>query len=309
MRSSPTERLNRYDVVVVGGGPAGLTSALILGRCRRRVLVFDTGNQRNKASGAIHGFPTRDGERPQVFLATLRSELSAYGVRIIKKRIASVHKTGDGFLVNSSDGGEYRSAMVLLATGLSDELPPIPGIQKYYGKGVFHCPYCDGYEYSDKPWVVCAFSGKAAVEVCLRVKTWTSDIVLLASYARVLTQREESLLKRNGIKISWQKVRSVAGRNGHIRGLVMADGRQMACDAFMFSSPSLQQSGIALELGCTFNRQGQVRTNRLQQTCVPGLYAAGDMARDMELMVIAASEGAKAAVAMNATLNRMIRKA
>lgn len=296
-----------YDVIVAGGGPAGLTCALVLGRCGRSVAVFDTGTQRNKASSAIHGFPTRDGEKPAVFLSRLRRELAAYGIPVIEKRIVDAKAGPSGFIVSTAEGASFGCTLLLLSTGLSDHLPSIPGIEKYYGKGVFHCPYCDGYEHRGKPWAIIAPSGRAAVEVCMRMKTWTNDITLLAAYTRSPEKDGFNRLEDADIRISWSKVKRVEGTGRMLDRLVMEDNSIMKCAALFFSTPSRQQSDLARRLGCTFNRQGQVRTNRLQQTEVPGLYAAGDMARDMELMVIAAAEGAKAAVAMNTTLNRMSR--
>jgi thioredoxin reductase len=198
--------------------------------------------------------------------------------------------------------------LLLLATGLRDELPQINGAARYYGKGVFHCPYCDGWEHRDEPWLVWAGSAAAATEVCLRLLTWTRDVSLLTAYTGKLGNARIQLLKLNGVKLVPGKIKELHGKSGRLRSVEFEDGRRLPCAALFFSNHCAQQSELARQLGCDFNRKGQVRTNRLQQTRVAGLFAAGDMARDMELIVIAAAEGAKAAVAMNALLNRSSRR-
>lgn len=292
------------DTIIVGGGPAGLTCALVLGRCRRKVLLFDTGMQRNRMSEAMHAFPSRDGENPKVFLNAVKKELLHYGIRVQKKEVIKACRYGRNFEVTTAAGDVFYSRTLLLATGVKDELPPIRGIENYYGKGVFHCPYCDGYEHRDKTWVVCASRGKVAVELCLKLLTWTSDICLLTQYAKGLSLEEMKLLKRRGIKLIAQPAEEVCGSEGRLTEIRLQHGAVLPCSALIFSAPVKQQSTLAIQLGCLQKRTSKVDSNRLQQTRVEGLYVAGDMAKDMQLVVIAAAEGARAAVAINAKLNK-----
>ncbi len=297
-----------YDTIVVGGGPAGLSCALLLGRCLRSVLVFDTGLVRNRFSESMHAFPSRDGEHPQVFLNKIKSELRVYGIRVWKREIISARKTNEGFELKDGRKEKYYCKKLLLATGLVDVLPPLDGIEKYYGRGVFHCPYCDGWENRKKPWAVYAVSARPAVEVCLRLKTWTDDVTLLSAYTKGLKKTDQELLLRNGISLKPSPVAELQGKRGNLNAIRFENGDVMPCEALFFSTVPKQHSGLAEQLGCRRTRKGNVDFDKLQQTNVPGLFAAGDMARDMQLVLIAAAEGAKAAVVINAVLNKEQRK-
>jgi thioredoxin reductase len=294
------------DVIIVGGGPAGLSCAMVLGRSCRKVFVFDTGNPRNKNAHKMHGFLSRDGDDPAGFLAKARKELTQYNVTLIDKEVTRGEKAGGLFKITAS-GNVYFSKKVLLATGLRDHLPAIQNIEKFYGKSVFHCPYCDGWEFRDQPWLVFALGRKAAVEVSLRLRTWTSKITLLAAHTHALTKKEKERLKSNGIKISDQEAVELKGRDGYLEKVILKNGDEIPAKAMLFSVGQEQQSDLAKQLKCNCTPMGRITFNKLQQTNVEGLYVAGDMAWDMQLVIIAAAEGAKAAVAINTALNKETR--
>ena len=296
------------DVIIVGGGPAGLSCALILGRSARKVLLFDSGQQRNRRSLAMNGFISRDGEDPAVFLSIARKELSKYDVTIIRRKVVTARKLGSIFSVTTADGEEYFAKKLLLATGLRDKLPPLKNFMQFYGKSAFHCPYCDAWEFRDLPWVVYAAGRGGAVEVPLRLRTWTNDITVVGPGVRKLLKNDIAILRRNGIKIKTENAVALKGKDGKLETVILDDGSPVPARALFFSIGQEQQCDLAFMLNCECNAKGLITTNRLQQTNVPGLYVAGDTAWDMQLVIIAAAEGAKAGVAINSELNSLSRK-
>jgi thioredoxin reductase len=298
---------NSAEVIIVGGGPAGMSCALVLGRCGRKVLLFDTGNQRNKSSHSMHAFISRDGEDPVAFLRKTKGELKKYGIRSYQQEIISVERSPDGFHLRSAEGNFFFSKKLVLATGLADELPRIAGIEQFYGKSVFHCPYCDGWEARNKKWIVYAIKKQVAVEACLRFRDWTKDITLLSAGIPGFGKKEEEILTRNGIKCINKLPKKLIGKNGRLKKILFEQGEMIDADFLFFSTAPKQQSNLALQLGCDCTNTGAIHFNRKQQTNIPGLYAAGDVVRDMHLVIIAAAEGAKAAVAINTELNKELR--
>jgi thioredoxin reductase len=295
---------NSADVIIVGGGPAGLSCALVLGRCRRKVLIFDTGRPRNKESTAMHAFISRDGEHPAVFLHKVKEELKKnYKIRVIRRQVVKTDKVEHGFSVITANGDYFFCKKLVLATGLTDELPPIKNAGRYFGKSVFHCPYCDGWEFRDKAWLVYASKARAAVEVCLRLKDWTGNITLLAAHTKGLSTKDRAILKNNGISICDEPAMALTGKHGQLSGVKLRDGRLLPADALFFNTTRSQKSDLALQLGCISTKHGLVASYGMQHTNIHGLYVAGDLALDMQLVIIAAAEGAKAAVAINHELN------
>lgn len=252
----------------------------------------------------MHGFISRDGILPSDFLSHSRSDLEKYGVKVFHQKIVTARKSPHGFSVWSENGDEYQSKKLVLATGLNDVLPDIPGIEDYYGTSVFHCPYCDGWEFRDKPWAVYASRKKAAVELSLRFKTWTNDVTLLAHHLGDFRRKEISELAKCGIKVVTREIRNLSGANGFLDAIAFSDGSSIPVSALFFSNGQKQQSDLARQLNCKTSRRGLIKFDKYQQTNVQGLHVAGDMARDMQFVIVAAAEGAKAAVAINAELNK-----
>ena len=287
-------------MIIVGGGPAGLSAALMLGRCRRRVLVCDRGEPRNARSAALHGYLTRDGIAPAEFRASACDELEPYGVEFRSIGVKDARAERDGFSVALADGRRERSRFLLLATGVRDQLPEVPGVAECYGRSVFHCPYCDGWECRDKRLAVL---GRNAVPLALSLKTWSPHVVL-CSQGRQPDGAARRRLAANGIGVRRSPVVRLAHVDGHVTGIEFADGDTLPCDAVFFSTGQHPQDTLAERLGCVFNRKGTVNTGTLCDTNIPGVFVAGDASRDAQFVVVAAAEGIKAAVAINKALQR-----
>ncbi len=289
-----------FDVVVVGGGPAGLSAALMLGRCRRHVLVCDLGAPRNRWSHAMHGYLSRDGIAPLEFLEIGRRELNAYGIECRSVGVTNVCRRDDGFSVSLSDGGEERTRFVLIATGVVDDLPLVPGLEACYGRSVFHCPYCDGWEWRDRRFAALG-RATAAAKLALGLTGWTHDIVALTNGDR-LTVKERRRLEHHGITIRTAPVARLDHDDGRLRAIVLEDGMSIERDALFFATGQHPQCDIPMRLGCALNSRGTVKTGTLSETNVPGIFVAGDASRDAQFVIVAASEGMKAAVAINKAL-------
>jgi thioredoxin reductase len=289
------------DVVVVGGGPAGLSAALLLGRCRRRVVVCDGGRPRNAAASALHGYLTRDGLPPGELLQLGREELRPYGVEMRAVSVSDVVQGGDRFDVHLETGERLAARTVLFATGVRDHVPDIPGLDACYGITVHHCPYCDGWEVRDRPLAVIG-QGAAGAGLALSLKTWSDRVVLCTNGRARISQDHRSQLTAHGIAVAGGRIARVEHQGGHVHALIMERGEPVSCEAVFFSAGQTPQSDIPKRLGCDLTRAGTVKTDRLGQTCVPGLYVVGDASRDVQFAIVAAAEGAKAAVAINKLL-------
>ena len=290
-----------YDVLIVGGGPAGLSAALLLGRCRRRVLVCDSGTPRNAASRALHGYLTRDGVAPMELLRLGRDELGQYGIELRQAVVSGIAASADEFEVTLREGEPVRALAVLLATGIRDELPAVDGLDACYGITAHHCPYCDGWEHREKTIGVIG-RGAGAAGLALSLRTWSDRVVLCTNGPSKLTPVQREQLAAQHITLHERRLTRVEHDNGHVTALVMVDGESVPCDAIFFAGRQTQQCDLARSLGCEFTGKGTVKTDHLGKTCVPGVFVVGDASRDVQFVIVAAAEGAKAGVAINKAL-------
>ena len=292
-----------WDVVVVGAGPAGLSAALILGRCRRRVLVCDTGRPRNAAAQAIHGYLTRDGIPPLEFLACAREELGRYptvelrGIEVIGAACRSDHT----FDVTLADDSVVRSRKLLLATGVMDNLPTIDGFRELYGRSVFHCPYCDGWEVRDQPIAIYG-RGARGLGLALELTAWSGDLTLCTDGPSEIAPDDLARLARNGVTVRDDRVARLEGHDGALTHVVFQSGERLPRRALFFTTGQFQRSDLSARLGCEINEKGTVRTGKYEATHLEGLYVAGDASRAVQWVVVAAAEGAEAAFAINSDL-------
>jgi thioredoxin reductase len=295
----------RWDVVIVGGGPAGLSAGLLLGRACRRVLICDSGTPRSWASKAQHAFLTRDGTPPAKFRELARSELRRYpGVEYRRTTIQSARRDrSGGFSLRADDGARVACRKLLIATGVFDRLPPITGADTYFGAGVFQCPYCDGWEFRNQPVAIYG-KGRRGYEMARALTAWTRDIVLCTDGKSTLSRGQTDELLANGIPLREDRIACLEGRQGSLHALVFRNGARLPRRALFFDTPVSGQSRLAESLGCQFNRHGGVRSGRYEATSVPGVFVAGNIIKDVQLAIVAAAEGARAAFGINRTLTR-----
>lgn len=287
------------DALIVGGGPAGLSAALVLGRCRRRVLVCDGGGYRNAASPAVWGFLTRDGTSPERLRSLARAELERYPGVVVR----AVERLADGgFAALLATGERCRARLLLLATGVVDGLPPLEGIERFYGVSVHHCPYCDGWEERDKPIAIYGKGHDGAALAC-ELTGWTRDLALCTDGPAELAAHDRERLRRLDIPVREERIARLEGtHDGRLERIVFANGQTLPRAAIFFHMGQHHRADFARQLGCQFTPEGGVLTSEHESTCVPSVFVAGDASRREQYAIVAAGEGAPAAMAMNAAL-------
>jgi thioredoxin reductase len=290
-----------WDCIIVGGGPAGLSAALMLGRCRRRVLLCDAGEQRNRRSHALHGYLTRDGIAPGEFLRLARDELGRYGtVECRELEIVEATRGNGGFALTAADGTRLRTRKLLLATGMTDELPDLDGLDALYGTSVHHCPYCDAWEWRDHPLAVFG-RGEEASALALSLTFWSPD-VLLCTGGTELPGDAAARLEAARVRIREEPVTRLEGREGLLERIVFSKGAPAVRSALFVVTGQRQRSPLAERLGCRFTEKGTVDTGTCEVTNVPGLFVAGDASKEAQFVSVAAAEGTEAGMAINKAL-------
>jgi thioredoxin reductase len=286
------------DVAIIGGGAAGLSAALVLGRARRRVVVVDAGTPRNAPAAHMQGFLSRDGMSPADLLSAGRREVRRYGVEIVEDRV--VHARA-GFSLRLAGGGTVEARHVLLTTGATDELPAVAGARERWGRDLLHCPYCHGWEVRDQPLGVLA-NGAGSVDHAHLLRQWTDDVILF-THTYDLTDRERATLDVRGIAIVDGRVERLVVRDDRLHAVQLADGRTVA-RAALFIRPAVRghRSGPADVLGCELAAGGLVRVDGAGRTSVPGVWAAGNAANPRAQVITAAGEGSAVAIAINTEL-------
>lgn len=302
-----------YDCIVIGAGPAGLSAALFLARYRRRVLTFHNSSPRNLYSHGVHGFLGNDGIMPQELLTRGRDEVMKYGGLIVEGCVTKVERiTDDHFRVNTGDEGQenrdeqtFEARRILLATGLRDLTPDCPGFTDFYGVTVHHCPDCDGYEVSDKRVTVLSH-GQAGVGFTLKLLTWTDRLTLLTNGDEGdISEEHRAKLAHFNIPTTNQRIASLEGdaETKRIERVVFEDGETLECDALFFNLGTEMSGDLHERLGCKLDDEcGLVWVDDEQQTSVRGVYAAGDVTPHSQLAIVAAAEGAMAAIQIHKSL-------
>jgi thioredoxin reductase len=287
------------DVVVVGGGPAGLNAALNLGRGRRKVLLCDAGPPRNAAAVEVHGFVTRDGIPPGEFRRIAREQLRPYDVEVRDVRVLGIEREGSGFRVALEGGRGVVARRVLLATGMVDVLPDLPGYRELWGKALFQCPYCHGWELKERAWGVLATS-EALVDFGLVLTAWSRDMVVFTQGAVTVSAEKRLQLERAGVRLEERRIRRlVSGAGAHpLEAVELEDGTRLRRDV-LFARPPQRQVPMVERLGLAVDEQGYLRVSPQGETSIPGIYAAGDLTTPMQAAVMSAAAGALVGGALN----------
>ncbi|WP_437484197.1 NAD(P)/FAD-dependent oxidoreductase [Sorangium sp. So ce1014] len=300
--STSSADVRGYDVIIIGGGPAGLSAALILGRCRRRVLVCDSGRYRNHAAHAMHGFLSRDGIAPSELRRIGREQLQPYGVEIREAAVADVRREATRFEVTMEGGERLLCRKLLLATGLVDRLPDLPGLPAMYGKSAHHCPYCDGWEARDKAIGVYG-QGCTGLSLALNMKTWSDDVILFTDGPASLSRSDAARLARHGIGVREERIARLEGRDGMLERVVLEDGSFVERRSLFLKTKQEQGADLARKLRCKITEERGVETaDKHEETTCEGVFVAGDASKDVLLAIMAAAEGADAAFGVNCAL-------
>jgi thioredoxin reductase len=299
-----------YDVLIAGGGPAGLSAALLLGRSRRSALVCDGGEPRNAASPAAHSFLTQDGTPPLELRRIAREQLAPYAsVEVAESDILDVVPADGRFEATLGDGRRIAARKVILATGVRDELPAIDGLAELWGSDVFHCPYCHGWEVRDQPLAV--FPNGATPDILWHmvtlIRNWSRDIVLLTNGSDDLAPEDRQRLNALNVGVREEPIARLDHEAGRLTQIVFADGSALPRGGVFVRPVQRPRTELAIRLGCELNDDapnlpGLIRVDPIWQTTVPGVYAVGDVATPMQQVATAVSSGATAGAMANHAL-------
>ncbi|MCP2031101.1 thioredoxin reductase [Okibacterium sp. HSC-33S16] len=296
----------RYDALIVGGGAAGLSAALALGRARRSVVVLDGGEPRNAPASGVHNFLTRDGTPPAELMRLGRAEVEGYGGVVVNGEAVSAARTEDGFTVTTAAGETLSARRILFATGLVDELPDVPGVREHWGTSVLHCPYCHGWEVQDRAIAILA-TGPKAVHQALLFRQWSDRITLFSHTAPHPTDEEREQLAARGIDVVEGRVVSVESADGTLSGVRLDDGTEHPLDALVVAPTFTARTDLVAQLGVEvlphpMGVGSYIETDAMGATSVPGVYAAGNVTDLMAQVITSAADGLRAGAALNGDL-------
>jgi thioredoxin reductase len=287
-----------YDVVVVGGGAAGLSAALVLGRARRRIAVVDAGAPRNAPAAHMQGFLSRDGMPPSDFLAAGRAEVSSYGVQLLADEVLGIEP---GFVVRLAGGRVLTARRILVTTGVGDELPAIPGVRERWGRDLLHCPYCHGWEVRDEPLGVLGTAPGAVTHAQL-VRQWSEDVAFFV-HTYELTAMERAQLEARGIRVVEGEVARLVVVDDRLTGVALTDGQVIARTAVFIRPRNVPHAdGLLADLGCEDNEGGFVTVDATGRTSTSGVWAAGNVVDPRAQVIASAGAGNAAAIDINADL-------
>lgn len=293
------QKNNSFDVIIIGGSYAGLAAAMALGRALRKVLIIDAGDPCNKQTPQSHNFLTNDGKPPAVIASVARQQVNNYtSVQFMNGIARTVHRAANGFEVDITTGEKFSAAKIILATGIEDIMPAIPGFAACWGISVLHCPYCHGYEVRQQTTGILA-NGDTAFELASLINNWTSDLTVFTNGEVMLTAPQMEKLQMHQIKIVENRIHHIEHSKGYVDTIVFHDGTGVAVKALYARLPFVQHSNIAENLGCTLTPEGYITIDATYKTTVPGVFACGDNASRMRTVANAVAMGTTAGIMVN----------
>lgn len=292
-----------FDVAIIGGGPAGLNAALVLGRARKKVAVIDEGRPRNAVTREVHGFLTRDGISPSEFRRIAKEEISAYpSVSFVGDTAVSIVGTNGQFQIETEQGQTFASKKVLFTVGMKDRPLDIPGLAEVYGKSAFVCPYCDGWELRDQPLVIIT-KGAELMHFAPIISGWTNRFTVCTNGPDELTDAEREELRRNQVPLFDSPIRHIDSSHGIVQQVVLEDGTIVPCRGIFFKPELVTGSDLPRTIGCQITEAGEIVVDDFGKTNIPGVYSAGDATSRMHQAIAAASRGAVVSAMINNELN------
>lgn len=293
--------MDKFDCIVIGAGPAGLSAALTLGRARRKIALFDNGTNRNRVTQESHGFLTRDGIKPQEFKEIALKEIEAYpSVYISNETVIEINKDTEKnvFLVNTSNDNSYLTEKILLATGIQEEFP-LPQIRQYYGKSLFSCPYCDGWELRDKPLAIIAENDEHIIHMSKLVFNWSKDLIVFTN-GQQLSNNVRNEFEGKKIKIYTEVIKSLHGDDGNLERIELVSGENILRSGGFVVPSFYRPNKFAEQLNSQVNENGGIITDGAGRTTVNGVYIAGETEKlGPSALMIAAADGSRAAFSIN----------
>ncbi|CAN7547677.1 NAD(P)/FAD-dependent oxidoreductase [Paenibacillus sp. LjRoot153] len=292
----------KYDCLIIGGGPAGLNAALVLGRARKNVLLIDEGRPRNRVTQETHGFLSRDGIKPSEFRRIALEQIRVYPtVDHVSDTAVSITGSDGDFQITTAQGERYEGKKVLFAIGKKDIPLDINGLAEVYGKSAFVCPYCDGWELRDQSLVLIV-NGAKALHLAKMISGWTSRFTICTNGPDELSGAEKEELKQHNIPIYDSPIRSIVSNEGYVQHVELEDGNRLPCTGIFFGPKLVIGSDLPQTIGCEMTEAGTVVVDQFGKTNVPGIYSAGDAASEMYQAIMAASLGAIAGMSINGEL-------
>lgn len=293
-----------YDVVIIGGGPAGLSAAMALGRARKHVLLCDSGPRRNARAVHLHNFVTRDGVTPDEFRRVAREQLSQYPNVVVEDvHVGSVTGARGAFHV-AAGANTVEARRILICTGMIDEMLPIDGFRELWGHAVVQCPYCHGWEVRDRPWgyLVRAENASHVQIFALQLRGWTNDVCVFTNGESEIPEAAQSQLVAAGVRIETARIGRLVGREHRLEAVELSNGTRVGCE-LLFAHPPQHQVDVVRALGVALDSEGFVQVDPMsRQTSVPGVFAAGDLTTRMQAAIAAAASGMQAAAMVNVEL-------
>ncbi|SER25363.1 Thioredoxin reductase [Gracilibacillus ureilyticus] len=288
------------DCAIIGGGPAGLNASLVLGRARRNVILFDNNQARNSVTQESHGFITRDGVTPTEFRKLAQQDIHKYpSAEIVQSTVDKIEKEKEGlFKISTRQEKVYYSKKVILAFGLRENLPNIEGLKDYYGKSVFSCPYCDGWELRDKPLVLFGES-EHVVHMAKMIYQWSKDLIICTNGKQLIPEDEARLFKSKGLKIKEDRISHLSGSDGKLAKVFFEDGTELSRTGGFVTTELKQPNNLASSLGCKLEGDLGITVDNLGRTNVEGIYAAGETSTGPAQLIISAGHGVRAAAGVN----------